>query len=106
MLGVGAMFDFGGRNSYDKGMKAVVSEKGQVTIPKALRESLALTPGTALEFEEREGLLVGRRVADHDPLSRLIGLLPRIDVDKAVRDLRGPAWDAHVDEAPRGHRRR
>jgi antitoxin PrlF len=87
-------------------MKAVVSEKGQVTIPKALRESLALTPGTALEFEEREGLLVGRRVADHDALSRLIGLLPRIDVDKAVRDLRGPAWDADVDEAPRGHRRR
>jgi antitoxin PrlF len=87
-------------------MKAVVSEKGQVTIPKPLRESLALTPGTALEFEEREGLLVGRRVTDHDPLSRLVGLLPRMDVDKALNDLRGPAWDADLDEAPRGHGRR
>jgi antitoxin PrlF len=87
-------------------MKAVVSEKGQVTIPKPLRESLALTPGTALEFEEREGLLVGRRVTDHDPLSRLVGLLPRMDVDEALEELRGPAWNAELDEAPRGHRRR
>lgn len=87
-------------------MRSVVSEKGQVTIPKPLRESLALTPGTTLEFEEREGLLVGRRVADHDPLSRLVGLLPRMDVDKALERLRGPAWKADLDEAPRGHRRR
>jgi antitoxin PrlF len=87
-------------------MKAVVSEKGQITIPKPLRESLALTPGTALEFEEREGLLIGRRVTEHDPLSRLVGLLPRMDVDKALDDLRGPAWTPDLDEAPRGHRRR
>ena len=40
-------------------MKAVVSEKGQVTIPKALRESLALTPGSTLDFEEREGVVLG-----------------------------------------------
>lgn len=87
-------------------MKAVISDKGQVTIPKPLRESLALTPGTALEFEEREGLLVARRVTDHDPLSRLVGLLPRMDVDAALENLRGPAWNADLDEAQRGHRRR
>lgn len=33
-------------------MKSVVSEKGQVTIPKALRDSLALVPGTELDFVE------------------------------------------------------
>jgi AbrB family looped-hinge helix DNA binding protein len=87
-------------------MKATVSEKGQVTIPKPLRDSLALTPGTEVEFEEREGLLVGRRVTDHDPLSRLVGMLARMDVAKALSDLRGPAWNANLDEAPRGHRRR
>lgn len=84
----------------------MISEKGQVTIPKPLRDSLALTPGTALEFEEREGLLVGRRVTDHDPLSRLVGLLPRMDVDKALAELRGPAWNADLDEDTRGHGRR
>lgn len=87
-------------------MKAVVGEKGQVTIPKPLRDSLALKPGTELEFEEREGVLVGRRVAEHDPLGRLVGLLPRMDVDKALTDLRGPAWDGDLDEAQGGHRRR
>ncbi|MCL4814978.1 MAG: AbrB/MazE/SpoVT family DNA-binding domain-containing protein [Vicinamibacteraceae bacterium] len=87
-------------------MKGTVSEKGQVTIPKPLRDSLALTPGTTLEFEEREGLLIGRRVADHDPLSRLVGLVRRVDVDEALADLRGPAWHAELDEGPRGHRRR
>jgi AbrB family looped-hinge helix DNA binding protein len=87
-------------------MKAVVGEKGQVTIPKPLRESLALTLGTALEFEEREGVLVGRRVSDHDPLSRLVGLLPRMDGDQSLNDLRGPAWNAELDEDGRGHRRR
>ena len=60
-----------GRNSYHFGMKATISEKGQVTIPKALRDSLALTPGTTLDFEEREGVLVGHRVTDPDPMSRL-----------------------------------
>ena len=41
------------------GMKAIISEKGQVTIPKALRDSLALAPGTALDF------CGGRPVAMH-----------------------------------------
>jgi AbrB family looped-hinge helix DNA binding protein len=86
-------------------MKAVVSEKGQITIPKALRDSLALTPGTTLDFEEREGVLVGRRVTDPDPLSRLIGLVPRTDVDAALSDLRGPGWTPEFDEAPSGHGR-
>lgn len=87
-------------------MKAVISEKGQVTIPKPLRDSLARTPGTALEFEEHDGVLVGRRVTDADPLSRLIGLLPRMDGDAALNELRGPVWTADLDEAPRDHRGR
>ena len=86
-------------------MKSIISEKGQVTIPKALRDSLDLTPGTTLDFEEREGVLVGRRVTDPDPLSRLIGLIPRTDVDVALGDLRGPGWTPELDEAPHGHGR-
>jgi antitoxin PrlF len=83
-------------------MKAVVSEKGQVTIPKALRDSLALNPGSTLDFEEREGVLIGRRVADADPLSRLIGLVPRMDVDAAIDELRGPQWTPELDKAADG----
>ena len=39
-------------------MVARLTEKGQVTIPKPLRDSLELEPGQELEFEEREGALI------------------------------------------------
>jgi AbrB family looped-hinge helix DNA binding protein len=38
----------------------IVSERGQVTLPKSLRERLAIKPGTALIAEEKDGLLVLR----------------------------------------------
>ena len=44
-------------------MTAIVSEKGQVTIPKAVRDKLGLAPGTVLEFEEANGKIVGTKVA-------------------------------------------
>lgn len=86
-------------------MKSVVGEKGQVTIPKPLRDSLALRPGTEIEFEEDEGKLVGRRVPKRDPLNALVGLLPREDVDAVIEELRGPAWSRELDDT-RGHRGR
>jgi len=56
-------------------MKAVVSEKGQVTIPKRLRERLGIRPGETLEFEEDEGRLVARKASDRDPVDELYGVL-------------------------------
>jgi len=87
-------------------MKSIVSEKGQVTIPKPLRDSLAMGPGTELDFVEEQGKLVARRVVETDPLSALVGLLPPMDVDAAITEMRGPRWDKELDEAPRGHRSR
>jgi len=86
-------------------MTSTVSEKGQVTIPKPLRDSLGLVPGTELTFEERDGALVARRAVREDPLSRLVGLLPRTEVDAALESQRGPAWTPKLDERRRGHRR-
>lgn len=76
------------------GMRAVIGEEGQVTIPKALRDSLGLQPGQELEFEERAGALVARRVHRSDPLQDLLGLLtePR-DVDAFLAETRGPGLD-------------
>jgi len=39
-------------------MKAVVAERGQVTIPKRLRERLGIGPGTVLALREEAGKLV------------------------------------------------
>lgn len=56
-------------------MKAVVSEKGQVTIPKPLRERLGIRSGETLEFEEDEGRLVAHKASDRDPVDELYGVL-------------------------------
>ena len=71
-------------------MKAIVSEKGQVTIPKRLRERLGIKPGEVLDFEEDAGLLIGRKTAADDPVTRRYGSL-RLhgSVDDFVRELRG-----------------
>lgn len=50
-------------------MKCTVSEKGQVTIPKSLRESLGLKLGTILNFHEENGKIVAEKVIDTDPVS-------------------------------------
>jgi AbrB family looped-hinge helix DNA binding protein len=54
-------------------MNSIVSEKGQVTIPKALRVRLGLDPGAVLNFQEEEGRLVARKVMQEDPVSRWRG---------------------------------
>ena len=38
-----------------------VTEKGQVTIPKSLRDALAIGAGTEVEFERREDVIVLRK---------------------------------------------
>ena len=70
-------------------MKAIVAERGQVTIPKSLRDKLGICPGTALEFIAKDGTLVVRK-AETDPVSQVFGCLGgRIDTDKFIRALRG-----------------
>ena len=78
---------------------AIVSEKGQVTIPKQLRTRLGLTAGTVLVFEERQGALVASRTVAEEPIRRLAGLGERrgVDVDRWLAASRGPAWSKERD---------
>ena len=78
---------------------AIVSEKGQVTIPKMLRARLGLTAGTVLVFEERQGTLVASRAVAEDPIRRLVGLGERrgVDVDRWLAASRGQAWSKERD---------
>ena len=70
-------------------MKAIVAERGQVTIPKPLRNKLGIRPGTALEFSARNGTLIARK-SETDPVSQVFGCLGRrIDTDRFIRSLRG-----------------
>lgn len=71
-------------------MTAIVAERGQVTIPKKLREQLGITPRTVLAFEEDQGHLVVTKVVPGDAVSRVLGCV-RLGrkTDAIIRDMRG-----------------
>jgi AbrB family looped-hinge helix DNA binding protein len=73
-------------------MKSVVSEKGQVTIPKRLRDRLGIGPGVVLEFREDAGTLVASKVSGEDAVASVFGILDvGRPVDELVDELRGVA---------------
>ena len=72
-------------------MKSIDAERGQVTIPKSLRDKLGIRSGMALEFSARTDTLIAHK-AGTDPVSSVYGCLKRgIDTDRYVADLRGVA---------------
>lgn len=71
-------------------MKTVLSENGQVTIPKPLRERLGLRPGHILDFREDRGRLVATKQPPEDPIQRVYGVLKTgHTTDATIRRLRG-----------------
>lgn len=58
-------------------MRAVVSERGQVTIPQTLRESLGIRAGAVLDFTLEQGRLIGVKEVTNDPVEAVRGCLGR-----------------------------
>lgn len=73
-------------------MKAIVAERGQVTIPKALRDRLGILPQTVLDFREEDGRLVATKVLETDPVAAVMGCL-KLDkpTDALLKELRDGA---------------
>jgi AbrB family looped-hinge helix DNA binding protein len=72
-------------------MKTTVSEKGQVTIPKALRDRLGIRPGQVLEVCEDRGKLVVAKAAPTDVWESVVGILNSgRSTDEIMEELRGP----------------
>ena len=94
-------FDFFYMNSCNKDKKSALSERGQITIPKKIREQLGLRPGQELEFETRDGLLIDRKRMARDPVSAVTAILNPLDVDRALEESRGPKGSPKLD-ADRG----
>lgn len=72
-------------------MKTVVGERGQATIPKALRDRLGIRAGTLLDFQEVGGKLIVAKVArDDDPVGSVYGCLGTgLSTDALLAELRG-----------------
>lgn len=74
-------------------MKTTISEKGQITIPKRLRDRLGLRPGQVLEFDtDSQGRLIGTKAPTaRDALDELYGSLKLArSSDEIMHELRGP----------------
>jgi len=79
-------------------MTSTISSKGQITVPKMVRDKLGLRPGTRVEFElTPEGALL--RKGHHGAsraVDRVAGILSRKDsTDKLIDEMRGSvpaAW--------------
>jgi antitoxin PrlF len=72
-----------------KSMKARVAERGQVTIPKRLRDRLGVKPGTVLEFSEERGRLIAIKTGGVDPVGEVFGCLGRrLNTDALMAQLR------------------
>lgn len=71
---------------------ATVTSKGQVTIPKHVRERLGVHAGDEIEFvEEAEGFRIRRRI-EASPFRRYRGFLRELegsDPDALVAEIRG-----------------
>ncbi len=70
-------------------MKAIVAERGQVTIPMALRQKLGIKKGTILNFEIRGSTLSAAKAEPTDSVHQVYGCLGTLSTDKIMKQLRG-----------------
>ena len=71
---------------------AKITSKGQITLPRAMRERLGLRQGDTLAFvEDEEGIHVEKELAD-SPFRKWRGYLSHIEEtpDEIFAELRGP----------------
>ena len=80
-------------------MEATVAERGQITLPKAVRDALGLTKGTLLKVELDGSRIILRKNVD-DAISRARGkfkLPAGKTTDDVMRELRGRAAGDPLD---------
>jgi len=71
-------------------MRGVVAERGQVTIPKPIRDRLGIKPGTILEFTEESGHFIVEKAVTTDGLDQAYGKFGKgRKTDDLVKELRG-----------------
>lgn len=73
-----------------------ISERGQITIPKHLRERFGMNRNVEVEISPTEqGLLIHKRTAAKHPVDRVYGILGKdalgegVSVDDYIEEIRG-----------------
>ncbi|MEW6186342.1 MAG: AbrB/MazE/SpoVT family DNA-binding domain-containing protein [Thermodesulfobacteriota bacterium] len=71
---------------------AKVTSKGQVTIPKKVRERLGILPGEKVGFEEKGELVFIKKALTQSPFDKWVGKLKHLKghlSDDLVKEIRG-----------------
>ena len=80
-------------------MKSLVTSKGQITIPKDLRQQFGIEPGTQVDFVAGTDGIRLRKVVDRPKRPKAFGCLKKElagrSVDQLVNELRGPVELPH-----------
>ncbi|MCY4079352.1 MAG: AbrB/MazE/SpoVT family DNA-binding domain-containing protein [Caldilineaceae bacterium] len=67
-----------------------ISEQGQVTIPKHLRDRFGMTANVEVDITPTEqGLLIRKRPAGKHPVERVYGILNGGNTDEYLDEVRG-----------------
>lgn len=69
-----------------------ITSKGQVTIPKEIRNKLGIRPGEDLAFEEKNGVFYIKKSLKKSPFDKWVGRLKKYRGQKTgeiIKDLRG-----------------
>lgn len=68
-----------------------ISERGQITIPKKLRDRFGMNPDVEVEITPTEhGLLIQKRTASKHPVERVYAILGRgVSTDDYIEEIRG-----------------
>jgi AbrB family looped-hinge helix DNA binding protein len=68
-----------------------ISERGQITIPKTLRDRYGLSKSVEIELvPTNEGVLIQKHIAARHPVDKVYGILKRpADTDRYIEKIRG-----------------
>ena len=73
-----------------------ISERGQITIPKHLRDRFGMHHNVEVEVTPTDGgLLIQKRVAEQNPVDKVYGILGKnalgegVSVDEYIEEIRG-----------------
>ncbi len=73
---------------FDEAAMSTMTVKGQVTIPKAVRERLGLEPGMAVEFVmDDDGRVTVRKAGGAAPVSRFAALRGSLDAPLSTDEI-------------------
>lgn len=73
-------------------LSAKLTSKGQITIPKKVRDKMGISPGEALQFEEKDGVFYIRKALRKSPFDQWAGYLEKAtkkESNEVIEEMRG-----------------